>query len=84
MVTLKEISIQHFYLTNSKLIKIMVFITLSENMLIPILSVKKRALFKATVLLEATCQTDSLDKEEEEDQWLNKPQTLQKKTLNLS
>jgi len=53
-------------------------------MLIPILSVKKRALFKATVLLVATCQTDSLDKEEEEDQWLNKPQTLQKKTLNLS
>jgi len=84
MVTRSKISIQHLYLTNNKLIKIMVFIILLENMQILLLLVKKRAPFHKIELLAAICLTDSLDKEEEGDQWLNKPQILQKRTLNLS
>lgn len=76
--------IQHFYSTNSKLIRIMAFITLSENMQIQILSVTKRVPFPRTVLLEVTFLTDSPDKEVEVDQWLNKPLNPQKKISNLS
>ena len=61
----------------------MAFITLSENMLIPMFSVKKRAPFLKIELAVAIFQIDSPDKEEEADLWRNKLQILQKRMLNL-
>lgn len=61
----------------------MAFITLSENMLIPMFSVKKRAPFLRIELAVAIYQIDSPDKEEEVDLWHNKLQILQRRMLNL-